>query len=350
VSLPGQHRRRPVRVVFLAVVALAAGVWAQPTAGAAPRPSLEQVRKQVDQLHDEAESATEKYNDTKDKIAGLQLQVTASRTKIEAQQQAVQKARFDLGRIAVDSYKAGDLATLSLFLGDDPDDYLAANGLYVSLGDQKAQAVEALQRQQQLLVGGITDVQEQQQRLQQAVKDLETTRTAVLAKLEQATSLLGRLTDAERGQLGRLRSGGERKSLSDLGITVPASGKLTCADVPVAIPPGRAGKVVSYACAQIGDPYLWGADGPRNFDCSGLTLMAWRQASVSLPHNAAAQAEAGTPVSRNELQAGDLVFYHRPISHVGIYIGHGLMLHAPRTGDVVKIVPLRPDMVAAVRL
>jgi peptidoglycan DL-endopeptidase CwlO len=332
------------------VVAFAAALSAQPTAGAAPQPDLQQVRQQVDDLHQQAEVSAEKYNDTREKIAGLQLQTSAAQLKVQQQQQAVAAARADLGRIAVDTYKAGDLATLSLLLGDNPDRYLAANGLFVSLGDRKAQAVGALQRQQQALVGGMTDVQDQQQRLQQAMNDLTAARTQVLAKLAAATALLGQLTDAQRGQLGTLQAGAYRTSLADLGITVPASGRLTCADVPIAIPAGRVGKVLSYACAQIGDPYRWGAAGPDAFDCSGLTMMAWKQAGVSLPHNAAAQALAGTKVTRAQLQAGDLVFFHSPISHTAIYIGNGLMLNAPQTGDVVKIVPLRADMVAAVRL
>ena len=346
--LLGHRGARPRRLVLLVVAAAAASAWVQPTAGAAPKPTLEQVRQRVDDLHDQAETATEKYNDTREKIAGLQLQVSAAQQKVAEMQKSVGAAQKDLSSVAVDTYKAGDLATLSLFFDDDPDKYLQASGLFVSLGDRRVAAVETLKRQRQSLVGGMTDVQEQQQRLQQALADLQSSRAEVLAKLADATALLGQLTDAERGQLGQLRANGDRTSLADLGVSVPKSGRLRCEDVPVPIPSGRAGKVVSYACAQVGDPYVWAADGPGSFDCSGLTLMAWKQAGVSLPHNAASQAAEGTSVTRSQLQPGDLIFFHRPISHVAIYIGNGLMIHAPQTGDVVKIVPLRADMVAAV--
>jgi cell wall-associated NlpC family hydrolase len=349
VSLLGQRGGRSSRPALLVMAVLSLGVWVQPGAAADPRPTLDQVRKQVDSLHEQAEAATEKYNDTREKIAGLQLQVSAAQLKVSEQQKAVAMAQTDLSSIAVDSYKAGDLATLSLFFNDDPDRYLAADGLVTSLADRRANAVESLKRQRQLLVGGMTDVQEQQQRLQQAMKDLQATRTDILAKLDDATATLGRLTEAERARLGQMRSGSERTSLADLGVKVPSSGRLGCADVPITIPAGKVGKVLSYACAQIGDPYHWGGDGPSSFDCSGLTMMAWKQAGVSLPHNAAAQASEGTRVSRSQLEAGDLVFFHSPISHVGIYIGNGLMLHAPQTGDVVKIVPMRSDMVSATR-
>jgi peptidoglycan DL-endopeptidase CwlO len=350
VSLPGPRSGRLRRSALLGFAVLCAGVWSQPGAGAAPRPNLDQVRQQVAALRDQAEAATEKYNDTGEKIAALQLQISAAQQKVTEQQQAVHHAQVDLSRIAVDTYKAGDLATLSLFFDDDPDRFLAANGLFVSLGDQKAQAVDALTRQRQLLVGGMTDVQEQQQRFQQAMTALQEERQQVLAKLSQATTLLGQLTDDERGRLGQLQAGEERTSLADLGITMPKSGRLRCDDVPIAFPAGRVGKVLAYACSQVGDPYRWGADGPKMFDCSGLTMMAWRQAGVSLPHNAAAQAELGTPVPRSRWQPGDLLFFHTPISHEALYLGNGLMLHAPQTGDVVKIVPVRSDVVAAVRL
>jgi cell wall-associated NlpC family hydrolase len=98
--------------------------------------------------------------------------------------------------------------------------------------------------------------------------------------------------------------------------------------------------VIAYACAQVGDPYLWGGSGPDRFDCSGLTMMAWRQSGVFLPHNAAMQAHSGTTVGQAELRPGDLVFFFRPIGHNGIYIGNGLMIHAPQTGDSVKIDPV----------
>jgi peptidoglycan DL-endopeptidase CwlO len=349
-SLLGERHGGSRRLALLVVVAVGAALSVQGPAGAAPRPTLKQVKDQVEALHEQAEVATEKYNDTKERIEGLKLQVSAAQQKVTEQERAVVQAQRDLSRIAVDAYKAGDLATLSLFFDDDPDKYLAAGGLMLSVGDRRATAVESLKRQRQALVAGSTDLEEQQQRFEQAMKDLQTGRTEVLAKLSKAQGLLSQLTEAERTQLGQQRTGAERTSLADLGVKVPASGQLTCQDVPISIPAGKAGKVLTYACAQIGDPYLWGADGPGSFDCSGLTMMAWKQAGVSLPHNAADQAGEGTPVTRSQLQAGDLVFFHSPISHVAIYIGNGLMLHAPSSGDKVKIVPLRSGMSAAVHL
>jgi cell wall-associated NlpC family hydrolase len=114
------------------------------------------------------------------------------------------------------------------------------------------------------------------------------------------------------------------------------------APAPQAAPPARsssrgAGAAISEARAQLGKPYSWGGSGPGSFDCSGLTAWAWRAGGVSLPHNAAAQQGSGRSVSRGELQPGDLVFFGSPAYHVGLYVGDGMMIHAPTTGDVVKM-------------
>jgi cell wall-associated NlpC family hydrolase len=335
----------------LALVAVLAAFWVgQVGAHAQPKPTVEQVRRQVDDLHEQAEAAAEKYNGLLEQIAALNVQLQAAQTKLAEQQKAVAAARAALGKVAAETYKAGDLATLSLFFGDDPDKLIGANGLLISLGDRKADAVSDLLRRQQNLVALMTDVQAQQQKLEQARKDLQAARAEVLKKLADANALLGKLTQGERGQLGDLRVRGDKAGLAALGIPVPPSGRLTCADVPMSAVSDRVAKVISYACAQLGDPYQWAGAGPADFDCSGLTMMAWKQAGVSLPHNAALQATYGTKVPLDQLEPGDLVFFRQPIGHVGIALGNGLMLHAPQTGDVVKIAPLHSNLVAAVRL
>jgi len=113
-----------------------------------------------------------------------------------------------------------------------------------------------------------------------------------------------------------------------------------------------AGAAISEARAQLGKPYSWGGSGPNSFDCSGLTSWAWRAGGVSLPHNAASQQGSGTPVSRGDLQPGDLVFFGSPAYHVGLYVGDGMMIHAPTAGDVVKMSPLSymSDYSGAVRV
>ncbi|MGH8868064.1 MAG: C40 family peptidase, partial [Actinomycetes bacterium] len=103
---------------------------------------------------------------------------------------------------------------------------------------------------------------------------------------------------------------------------------------------GAAATAVDFAYAQLGDAYVWGATGPDAWDCSGLTMGAWGAAGVSLPHSSSMQYSAGRPVSRSELQPGDLVFYYSPISHVAIYVGNGQIIHAANSSEPVKTDPV----------
>jgi len=111
----------------------------------------------------------------------------------------------------------------------------------------------------------------------------------------------------------------------------------TTASSQVLAPNRAAQTALSIAMAQRGKPYVWGAAGPNAFDCSGLTEYAFARAGISLPHSSRMQSRIGQPVSRAHLRPGDLVFFYSPVGHVGIYLGHGKMLHAPTTGQVVKI-------------
>jgi cell wall-associated NlpC family hydrolase len=190
----------------------------------------------------------------------------------------------------------------------------------------------------------------QRRKLDEALAALEADKRLVQAKLSAAKAELSRLTAKQRAALQRASRAAAERSLSE-AVGKKVSPGASCDDVGISASSGRVQKVLDYACAQLGDPYRWGADGPDSFDCSGLTQRAWAQAGVSLPHNAEMQARYGRRVKAADLQPGDLVFYHSPISHVGIYVGNKLMLHAPRTGEVVKIAAVRyGDLVAAVRL
>ena len=116
-----------------------------------------------------------------------------------------------------------------------------------------------------------------------------------------------------------------------------SAGAITDPSDPIyAPPPGKYGGVVGIAMQYLGTPYVYGGASPGGFDCSGLVMYVFAQVGVSLPHNAAAQYGYGMPVSQDQLQAGDLVFFNG-LGHVGIYIGGGQFIHAPHTGDVVKI-------------
>ena len=164
-------------------------------------------------------------------------------------------------------------------------------------------------------------------------------RAAQVAEIEKRLAAEKKVSrrQARRGQGAARppRGGGARgDALARATVRLPS-------DVPVS---GRAAAAVQYALAQVGDSYVYGAAGPDAFDCSGLTMMAWAQAGVGLPHSSSAQYGSGPHVATSDLQPGDLVFYYSPISHVGIYIGNGMIVHAanPGTGVAVASVSSMP--------
>lgn len=109
------------------------------------------------------------------------------------------------------------------------------------------------------------------------------------------------------------------------------------AATPVATPALRGSSALTHALRKLGSPYVWGATGPNSFDCSGLVKWAYQQVGVSLPRTSRAMSGVGTPVPRSRLQPGDLVFFYQPVSHVGIYVGNGKVVHASTSGQPVKV-------------
>ena len=343
--------------MLAAAAALCAAVLVVPgsatTASAVPAaPDLNTVRKQVETLNHQAAEATEQYNATRVKLASLTVAVKAATARAEQQNQRVDLARKALGRIAAETYKTGELDGLLLLLDDDPQALMAASGLRSTLSERRARGVAALRAEQDKLSADRSAMAEQKRNLSAAGKQLSTEKKQVEGKLAKSRELLSRLDGSQRRALASISRSLDRDSLEELGVQVPADGKLTCQGVGIQAPDARAAKAIALACAQIGKPYRWGGEGPGSYDCSGLTLTAWGAAGVSLPHNAAMQSQYGKRVSQADLLPGDLLFFYSPISHNGIYIGKGLMVHAPSSGDVVKIASARLDgrLTAAVRL
>lgn len=310
------HGRKRLGTLVVGLVAvLAAGLL--PVGPSAADPSISDVRVKVDRLYHEAEQASERYND-------LQLQLKTLRADLVTLQDDEQRegTRLELIRAQVqdslvDQYQGQGLASVSqVVVSDDPSAFLdqlatmsSVNSLQASRYDDYATQLKALQIRHsatQRRSGEIADA-EKQAASEKATAD---------KKLEEAQALLDRLEAEERAAI---LSRGEIRAPSE----VPAS--------------GRAAAAVHYALAQVGKAYVYGAAGPNAFDCSGLTMMAWAQAGVGLPHSSSAQFGSGPHVASGDLRPGDLVFYYSPISHVAMYIGNGLIVHAANPGAGVRV-------------
>jgi cell wall-associated NlpC family hydrolase len=157
------------------------------------------------------------------------------------------------------------------------------------------------------------------------------TAQAGLAQLAEQKAEVEKQAAAYQADFARLSSDEQARVIAAVaGPSLQAPSDLT-------LPPGALGVAIKTALAQVGDAYVGGASGPDAFDCSGLTMFAFASAGVSLPHSSRAQSQLGPQVSRADLQAGDLVFFYSPISHVGIYLGGGMMVHARTYGSPVAV-------------
>jgi peptidoglycan DL-endopeptidase CwlO len=255
------------------------------------------------------------------KAAEKQLRVIQDR--VAAQQRSLDALQDEVGIYLTMAYRnAGVDETLQLLTSDDPRLFLDQATTLDQLSTQQADALRRLRLAKQQLDQTKLTARQKLTEIDKVRDDLKA--KEVRKKLQRANALLSRLTAAQRA------------ALNPPSEPPPATQQTTTttSSVPVS---GRAKLAVNFAYAQLGKPYEWAADGPGSYDCSGLTMASWRAAGVSLPHSSGMQYGYGTHVSQGQLQPGDLVFFYSPISHVGIYIGGGKMIHAPRPGDVVKI-------------
>ncbi|MEV7339596.1 NlpC/P60 family protein [Streptomyces sp. NPDC093544] len=326
------HRRpkQPsrTRVTVLTTAAAAAVVLSANAANAAPseKPSVDDVKSQVDKLHEEAEQATEKLDGATEKQDKLQKEIDTLQDNVARGQEELNDLRDGLGSMATAQYRTGGIdPSVQLFLSADPDDYLDKASTMDQLSNQQVETLKKVQEKQRSLA-------QQRSEASEKLKDLASTRTElaknkkeVQAKLAEANTLLNSLTAAQQAALdakeAQASTAAQTAALSGSGA--PAS--------------GRAGSAYAAAQSVLGSPYVYGASGPSSFDCSGLTSWAFAQAGVSIPRTSQAQASAGTRIySQSDLQVGDLVIFYSDQHHVGFYAGNGQVLHAPRSGTVVR--------------
>jgi cell wall-associated NlpC family hydrolase len=314
----------PLRIIV--ALAMVAGVIAPVAANAAP--SLAQVQAKVRQLEEEATTAAEGAQEAKVKLASLTKTLNGIKAKAEIQGQTVSTLQRSLGTIAIEQYKSGGFGqSFELLFSSDPTLYLSSAGSLDAITRRKSAQLRKFEAAQQRLNATTLTVNDKIARVAAAQKKLAAQSAIAQSKLAEAEKLLSKLTKAERERLAKLAEDEENADQeSSLQAAKSASGVS-----------GRAGIALKYALKQIGDRYVFGAAGMVTWDCSGLTMRAYQAAGVSLPHSSAAQSRMGKKVSFNSLKPGDLLFYGRPVSHVGIYLGGGKMVHAPRSGSRVKV-------------
>ncbi|MFE2316155.1 NlpC/P60 family protein [Streptomyces sp. NPDC059441] len=341
-SLGGNTARTAVTIA-LAGAATATGF--DGTGHADPQLSPAQVKAKVDKLYEEAEVATQKYDGAKDKAHKAEQRLNALRDEAARKEDRLNTARDALGSIAAAQYRSGGLdPALQLALSDNPDQYLEGAAFAERAGSRQAEAVARVRKQLREIeqLRGAAHVELASLKSRQT--ELKSAKKTINGKLDAARQLLSRLTDEQRAQLGDLGAAGGAGSTGSAGQRASRSAPRDLGPVSspgsVAAPNSRAAEAVAYAYGKLGSPYVWGATGPDAFDCSGLAQAAYRAAGISLPRTTYAQINAGRRISRSELVPGDLVFFYSGISHVGIYVGNGQMIHAPNPSAPVRLAPV----------
>jgi peptidoglycan DL-endopeptidase CwlO len=308
----------------------------------APKPTLKQVERRVEKLNEQAEQATESFLDTRETLKSINVRLGAAHTKLARQRVELAKSQAKLGKLAAESYRRGELSALGLVLGDNPELQLAQAGYLPSLGERQAGAMNRLKAGERKLAATETEIKKQKAKAEAAKAMLIRTRAMVTKRLAQADV-----------QLRSLRPGDRRtvtNSMNSAGVPEGGGGSALCNDKSVNAATAAGRTAIVFACNQLGESYVWAGAGPAIWDCSGLTMAAFAAAGVTLPHSSGQQANFGTRIDNSSIQAGDLLFFNRPISHVGISLGDNLMVHAPHSGDVVKVVSLYDTPSVVVRL
>ncbi|MGA4994601.1 NlpC/P60 family protein [Nonomuraea bangladeshensis] len=319
-SAPRRERfRRPFRLGAAALMAGALLAAPIAPASAEPKPSLKELSERVEKLHVEIETLTEQYNGQREKYKTAKKAADSAQQTLADSQADLAAKRAKAVMLAQNAYITGGLnRSLTFMQSDDPEKFLDRAATTHALETQQSEEVNQLLKAMDAATRAEAGAKTRMEELRGIVADLDAKRDKITALVAKTESSLFRRALGEAGQPGT--------RAVRVNLPIPGTGKAAAA--------------ARWALTQQLKPYVWGAGGPSSYDCSGLVMAAFRRVGISLPHYTGDQWTAGRHISREEMRPGDLVFFYSDLHHVGIYIGGGMMVHAPRTGDVVRVAAL----------
>lgn len=281
-------------------------------AEAQPTSSLAQAKKQLAQLNDQVDQLGNQYNKAKEDWKAAHSRVKALNSSVTSERATFEQLHTRVAQLAAVAYKSGgDVGSIPEYLSSkDPQAVLDQMTAFTQVSNNRAAELTQFLASAQRLERQKALAQQAAEQLKQQKEQVDKQRTRATAAIRKQLRLIGKLGS-------NIDPGSSRENCSILAT-------------------GKAEMVLRYACAQLGKPYVFGGAGPNVFDCSGLTMMAYKQIGINLSHYVPNQYSASRRVSRADLQPGDLVFFNHN-DHMGMYVGNGKFIQAPHTGDVVKI-------------
>jgi cell wall-associated NlpC family hydrolase len=301
-----------------------------------------EATRQLAELNHEAERLTEEYKHAQDELAARRGELDKAHADYEVAKRQADEAlalqaeyRSQVDKLAAASFQGARFNQLSaLLVSDSPQDFLDQMSALDILASDNKQQIDSLNA----LIAQATEMQRVAQEAEGRAATAEQQAAQVEADLKRRKDDMDRQIKLVRDRYNQLTSQ-ERTVLTSGGRT----DQTAVAGSSIAV------RALNSALGKQGSPYVWAAEGPSSFDCSGLVYWAYLQHGRTLPRSSQSQSTTGSAVSRSAMQPGDLLFFYSPVSHVGIYVGGGEMVHAPQSGDVVKVAPYSSMPLTAVR-
>ncbi|MGW7385142.1 NlpC/P60 family protein [Streptomyces sp. NPDC054794] len=304
-----------------------------PKASPTPPPSkdLEAVREKLDRLYHDAAVATDAYNAAEEKAQQQSAEIVELAKKIVQGQQKLDRLKDRAGAAARAQYRMGGLPPQArLMLSDDPGQFLDGAGRLLQGERATKGLIGEMTRTQEDLKQYAQDASAQWEKLEAGRKAKAAAKKKIKQQITEAEKLENRLEKKEKERLAKLEREAAAKAQTawlDTGILKEINSKAS----------KQGKKAVEFATAQIGKPYEWGAEGPKTFDCSGLTSQAWANAGHPIPRTSQEQWKQLKHVDIKDMRPGDLIIYFDDASHVAMYVGDGAIIHAPRPGRTVTL-------------
>ncbi|MFG3294479.1 NlpC/P60 family protein [Streptomyces sp. NPDC048179] len=304
---------------------------ASPSVTLPPDKDLEAVRDKLDKLYHDAAVATDAYNAAEEAATKQSAEIVELAKKIVQGQRKLDGLKARAGRAAAAQYRTGGLPdTAQLLLSDNPSQFLDGAGRVLQGERATKGLIRELTQTQQDLKQYAADAADQWNKLEAGRKAKAAAKKKIKQRIAAAEKLESTLEKKQKERLAELEREAAYQAQTawlDTGILDEIDTKASAA--------GK--KAVAFATAQIGKPYVWGAEGPDSYDCSGLTSQAWASAGQPIPRTSEEQWKQLRHIDVKDMRPGDLIIYYDDASHVALYIGDGAIIQAPRPGRTVSI-------------